>query len=47
MISFIEKGNDKITGFIYPVGLLSEYQDKGFETKLLEFVKDYIKSHVF
>ncbi len=33
--------------FIYSVGILSEYQDKGFGTKLLEFVKDYIKSHGF
>lgn len=33
--------------FIYSVGMLPEYQDKGFGTKLLEFVKDYIKSHGF
>ena len=27
--------------------MLPEYQDKGFGTKLLEYVKDYIKSHGF
>ena len=33
--------------FIYSVGMLPEYQDKGFGTKLLEYVKEYIKSHGF
>ena len=33
--------------FIYSVGMLPEYQDKGFGTKLLEYVKEYVKSHGF
>lgn len=33
--------------FIYSVGMLPKYQDKGFGTKLLEYAKDYIKSHGF
>ena len=27
--------------------MLPEYQDKGFGTKLLDFVKNYVKSHGF
>ena len=27
--------------------MLPKYQDKGFGTKLLEYAKDYIKSHGF
>ena len=33
--------------FIYDVGMLPEYRDKGYGTKLLQFVKEYIKSNGF
>lgn len=39
--------NGRHAYFIYSVGMLAEYQDKGFGTKLLEYVKEYIKSHGF
>lgn len=33
--------------FIYSIGMLPRYQDKGYGTKLLTFIKDYIKSKGF
>lgn len=31
--------------FIYSIGMLPEYQNKGYGTKLLTFIKDYIKTN--
>ena len=33
--------------FIYSIGMLPDYQDKGYGTKLLGFIKDYISSKGF
>ena len=39
--------NGKHAFFIYSVGVLPKYQDKGYGTKLLDFVKNYAKQHGF
>lgn len=31
--------------FIYSIGMLPDYQDKGYGTKLLSFIKDYISNN--
>lgn len=33
--------------FIYSIGMLPEYQNKGYGTRLLSFIKEYIRSHGF
>lgn len=37
--------NGKHAYFIYSIGMLPDYQDKGYGTKLLGFIKDYISSN--
>lgn len=39
--------NGKHAYFIYSIGMLPNYQDKGYGTKLLGFIKDYISSNGF
>ena len=39
--------NGKHAFFIYSIGILPEYQNKGYGTCLFKFMKDYIKSHDF
>ncbi len=39
--------NGKHAYFIYSIGMLPDYQDKGYGTKLLGFIKDYISSNGF
>jgi len=39
--------NGKHAYFIYSVGMLPDYQNQGYGTKLLEFVKQYIRKHNF
>lgn len=39
--------NGKHAYFLYSIGMLPDYQDKGYGTKLLSFVKDYISSNGF
>ena len=39
--------NGKHAYFIYSIGMLPDYQDKGYGTKLLGFIKDYINSNGF
>ena len=39
--------NNKQAYFIYSIGMLPDYQNKGYGTKLLSFIKDYISSHGF
>lgn len=31
--------------FLYSIGMLPDYQDKGYGTKLLSFIKDYISNN--
>lgn len=33
--------------FIYSIGMLPEYQDKGYGTKLLSFIKEYVSQNGF
>lgn len=33
--------------FIYSIGILSDYQDKGYGTKLLSFIKEYVCQNGF
>ena len=39
--------NGKNAYFIYSIGMLPDYQDIGYGTKLLGFIKDYISSNGF
>lgn len=39
--------NGKHAYFIYSIGMLPKYQNKGYGTKLLVFIKDYISSNGF
>ena len=39
--------NNKHAYFIYSIGMLPNYQNKGYGTKLLSFIKEYISSHGF
>ena len=37
--------NGKHAYFLYSIGMLPDYQDKGYGTKLLSFIKDYISNN--
>lgn len=39
--------NGKHAYFLYSIGMLPNYQDKGYGTKLLSFIKEYIRSNGF